>query len=178
MTLRLSSLSEVAERFDAIVLDQWGVLHDGTCPYPRAVAALERLRARGTRLAVLSNSGKRAAPNLDRIAAMGFAPDLFDSVMTSGEALYQDIAAGRVQPRALFPIERSSHDAQAWASGLAVNLVTDLSHADGVLLMGLPDAADLTAIQTRLDQALALDLPVFCTNPDRASPRADGQLVT
>ena len=93
MVRHLDSLKEIAGDYDAVVLDQWGVLHDGTTPYPRAIDTLKTLR--GTRFAVLSNSGKRAAPNAARIAAMGFCADLFDLVMTSGEALWQDIAAGR-----------------------------------------------------------------------------------
>jgi ribonucleotide monophosphatase NagD (HAD superfamily) len=68
MTRWLSHLAEIADRYDAIVLDQWGVLHDGTRPYPGAVMALEQMKAGRARLAVLSNSGKRAAPNLTRIA--------------------------------------------------------------------------------------------------------------
>jgi len=170
-------VADVADRFGAIVLDQWGVLHDGTRPYPGAIAALERLKDQGTRLAVLSNSGKRAAPNLARIAAMGFAPDLFDCVMTSGEALWQDIATGRVAPQALFPMERAPGDAANWADGLAVRLVDDLALADGVLLMGLPDTPDLDAARAVLAQAAIRALPVYCTNPDRASPRAGGQIV-
>ena len=56
----IASLSEVASGYDAVILDQWGVLHDGSAPYPRAAAAMTAL-ARVTRIAVLSNSGKRSA---------------------------------------------------------------------------------------------------------------------
>lgn len=48
MVACLDRLDCVAERFDAIFLDQWGVPHDGGPPIPGAVAALERLR-RGER---------------------------------------------------------------------------------------------------------------------------------
>ncbi|MEL7026766.1 MAG: TIGR01459 family HAD-type hydrolase, partial [Pseudomonadota bacterium] len=102
MITQLQSLTEIAENYDAIVLDQWGVLHDGTRPYPHAVAALTSLAERGTRMAVLSNSGKRAGPNADRIAAIGFPAALFEVVMTSGEALWRDIQAGRISEQAFF----------------------------------------------------------------------------
>jgi HAD superfamily hydrolase (TIGR01459 family) len=162
----LDSLSEVADAFDAIVLDQWGVLHDGTMPYPGAVDAIHTLRTAGTRLAVLSNSGKRAAPNADRITAMGFPADAFEVVMTSGEALWQDIAAGRVPHARFHPITRDEGDAERWADGLPITLTTQ--DPDAVLLMGLPDAG--------ADHTLP-DLPLYCTNPDRASPRAGGVTV-
>lgn len=178
MTQAIQSLSDVARQFDAVVLDQWGVLHDGSTPYPLAVKTLQRLKADGVRLAVLSNSGKRSAPNAARITDMGFDADLFETVMTSGEALWQDIAAGRVPYQRLLPITRGDGDAQSWAAGLTIELVTTLDQADAVLLMGLPDEGDSSAFDELLAQALARNLPVLCTNPDRASPRSDGVIVT
>lgn len=177
MTLAIDTLDQIANQFGAIVLDQWGVLHDGSAPYPHAVATLERLKTKGTRLAVLSNSGKRAAPNLDRIAGKGFDPDLFDTVMTSGEALWQDIAQGRATASRLYPVERAPGDAASWAEGLQVALVDRLDQADAVLLMGLPDGIAADAFEDLVEDVIARDLPILCTNPDRASPRAGGEIV-
>lgn len=176
MVARIDSLSAIAPLFDAIVLDQWGVLHDGSAPYPGAVDALQALRQRGTRLAVLSNSGKRAAINSARIADMGFAPDLFELIMTSGEALWRDIHAGRIKERVFCPIEGRSGDAKVWAEGLDVNMTDDPARAGAVLLMGLPDQSKSRA-KSVMETARAVDLPVYCTNPDRASPRAGGSIV-
>ena len=177
MVRRLDSLADIAAGYDAVVLDQWGVLHDGSAPYARALASLGALESTGTRLAVLSNSGKRAAPNAARIAAMGFAPDLFELVMTSGEALWQDIAGGLVSVRRLCAIERSAGDATAWAAGLDVTLTDSAEEAEAVLLMGLSDGASPAPVAAVLDTALARGIPVLCTNPDRASPRAGGANV-
>lgn len=177
MVRRLDSLADIAAGYDAVVLDQWGVLHDGSAPYAGALASLDALESTGTRLAVLSNSGKRAAPNAARIAAMGFAPDLFELVMTSGEALWQDIAGGLVSVRRLCAIERSAGDATAWAAGLDVTLTDSAEEAEAVLLMGLSDGASPAPVAEVLDTALARGIPVLCTNPDRASPRAGGVTV-
>lgn len=183
MTKGINSLLEIASDYEAIVLDQWGVLHDGTRPYPDAVAAIAALRAQGTRLAVLSNSGKRAALNAARIASKGFGAEAFDLVMTSGEALWRDGLAGRLPGPAVFPISADPADEEAWADGLALNFVEDLARADWVLLMGLPDFGPESDFGQTWFGALKSEiidrrLPVYCTNPDRASPRAGGKLVT
>jgi len=172
----LNSLAEIAANYDGIVLDQWGVLHDGTTPYPDALAAIETLAGKGTRLAVLSNSGKRAGPNLARIADMGFDPDAFEVVMTSGEALWRDIDAGRIDAKRFYAIERSERDAADWAEGLTIDLGA-LDQADAVLLMGLPDGSVLGDWDDTLGQIHARGLTVYCSNPDIASPRGGGQLV-
>ncbi|WP_333712739.1 TIGR01459 family HAD-type hydrolase [Yoonia sp.] len=177
MVVEIDNLGDIADRFDVIVLDQWGVLHDGSAPYPGAVDALARLKSRGKQLAVLSNSGKRAASNLGRIADLGFDPAHFDHVMTSGEALWQDIAAGRVTARRAYALERAPGDATAWAEGLDFSILPGLDDADAVLLMGLPDGAVAAGFDLLLGEIIARDLPILCTNPDRASPRAGGVTV-
>jgi len=177
MTRPIESLAEIAGSYDAIVLDQWGVLHDGGRPYPGAIEALERLAASGMPLAVLSNSGKRAAPNAARIAGMGFSPDLFKEVMSSGEALWRDIQAGVIAQTRFLAIERDAGDAAAWAKGLSVTLVDDVRDADAILLMGLPDDAVPDIWAAVEPTALSNGMPVFCSNPDRASPRPGGGIV-
>lgn len=178
MTKALNSLADVAPAFDAIVLDQWGVLHDGSTPYPGAVAALKTLSSAGHRLAVLSNSGKRAAPNAARIASiMGLPTKIFASVMTSGEALWQDLAERRVRETHFFPIERVQGDAAVWAQGLGITLAETVETAEAILLMGLPDGQDGSAWTRVLDHALDAKKVVYCSNPDRQSPRHGGQMV-
>ncbi|MEL7106539.1 MAG: TIGR01459 family HAD-type hydrolase [Pseudomonadota bacterium] len=178
MTRFIDKLAEVAADYDAVVLDQWGVLHDGQTPYPGAVEALKALHRSGTRLAVLSNSGKRSDLNAARIASKGFPETLFEVVMTSGEALYLDIAAGVVPQRRLYPIEGAPGDAAQWAGDQAGVLVASLELADAVLLMGLPDGDDHSGPKAVLETARARDLPLYCSNPDRKSPRGGGYVTS
>ena len=96
MTLLIKSLKEIATDYDAIVFDQWGVLHNGTSAYAGAIEIIETLAKQVKKLAVLSNSGKRSAPNIARITAMGFKPNYFQTVLTSGEALWQHMKRGRI----------------------------------------------------------------------------------
>ena len=49
--------------------------------------------------------------------------------------------------------------------------------ADALLLMGLPDGSDHADITRLLDQARSTGKLLICSNPDRASPRADGGRV-
>ena len=173
-TRSIASLAEVADVFDVAVLDQWGVLHDGTRAYPGAVDAVRSLREIGKRIAILSNSGKRAALNGDRIRAMGF--EVADTeVVTSGEALWTDVAEGRLRPfEHPFPIAGKSGDAERWAKGLSISFAASVREADSLLLMGLPDGAEPEAYRETLDQSLERGLPLVCANPDRSSPRAGG----
>lgn len=180
MTRLIKSIGEIADQFDAIVLDQWGVLHDGTTPYDGAIDALVALAANGARLGVLSNSGKRSDLNIQRIADKGFAPTLFNCVMTSGEAMWRDADGGKLAGRKAFVVSAKPLDAAQWATGLDMSFVTNLTEADVVLIMGLPegdDAPTQNALDALRDAIVTHGAPVYCSNPDRASPRAGGRLA-
>ena len=178
MTDVIQGLGAVASIYDAIVFDQWGVLHQGTVAYPQAVDAIAALSAGTAKLGVLSNSGKRADRNVDRIGAMGFDTTCFDAVMTSGEALWRDVAAGRIPERKFFPVAAKPRDAEAWADGLDITLTQTASEADAILLMGLADGAHLDGWRDPLREWHVRRLPVYCSNPDRQSPRVDGLVVS
>lgn len=171
----INSIHAIADRFDAIVLDQWGVLHDGSAPYPSAQMTVKCLS--GTTLGVLSNSGKRAAPNVTRIAEMGFDTYQFHTIMTSGEALWQKFASGADTVKSIYPIEGRSGDAAQWANGLSLTLTEDIATADALLLMGLPDGTAPDAYDDILKAARDRDLPLYCSNPDLKSPRRGGTYV-
>ena len=172
MTLSIDTIEAIASNYDVVVFDQWGVLHNGTSPYPDAVITIDALK--GKPLAVLSNSGKRADVNAARITGMGFTPGAFDVVMTSGEALHIEFSKGRLRDiKTLLPITAAAGDAVKWAGSLPVTFTDTVPQADAILLMGLPDGAETDAFADALAQARTHDLPVFCTNPDRASPRPE-----
>jgi ribonucleotide monophosphatase NagD (HAD superfamily) len=74
--LPIAGLRSIAERFDHVLLDQWGTLHEGKSAYPAAYQCVVRLRQAGKRVVVLSNSGKRADPNRNRLPMLCANPDL------------------------------------------------------------------------------------------------------
>jgi ribonucleotide monophosphatase NagD (HAD superfamily) len=67
----------VAHLFDGVLLDQFGVLHDGRTPYPRAAEAVARLHAAGKAVVVVSNSSRRAGGAIGKLEKMGFAAEWF-----------------------------------------------------------------------------------------------------
>ena len=173
----IDSLAEALDSFDVVALDQFGVLHNGSVCYAAAGEAMRMLRARGKEIVILSNSGKRADLNLKRIEKMGLPGETIAQVVTSGEALWQDINESRIRvagrpPKRLYPICGHPDDPQIWASGSAVEIADEINPScDAVLLMGLPDDTGEMDYDTTLRRALEFELPLICSNPDKTSPR-------
>ena len=178
MTKKINSISEIVHEYDAIVFDQWGVLHDGKVSFKGAIECLNSLKKSNVKLAILSNSGKRSLSNADRISMMGFQSTLFETIMTSGEALWTDISSNIINEKKFFPIERDKGDAKLWAESLDVSFEDTVHSAQAILLMGLPDGDDLINWTDILEIALDLNLPLYCSNPDLLSPRPGGKLIT
>lgn len=165
----LQGLREVADAFDAWVVDQFGVLHDGRRAYPGAADALRRLVARGDPVIVLSNSGKRDAVNEARLAARGFGPDTHTALLTSGELTHRMLAQrGDRFFASLGPRCRLiANDAdRSLVDGLPVETVEHAGAADFVLIGGVGDQHDPHAFDAEFGAAIARGVPALCANPD------------
>ena len=184
MTRFIETLDDIADAFDVAVCDQWGVLHEGVSAYEGAAETLDRIAASGKDVVILSNSGKRSSLNLDRLASMGIHTDSLGGIVTSGEALWQDLEDGslRIDGRtsvSLYPLSAKPEDALVWLEGAdRITLAESLQVADAVLLMGIGDDADLDALESVLARALKLGLPMICSNPDNLSPRGSGLVAS
>src|SRR3954470_13835210 len=87
--MRIDRLREVAGAFDGMLIDQFGVIHDGQKLYPGALGVMEGLRDAGIPVVVMTNSGKRAEANRQRLIRMGLPRELFVDAVSSGEIAYQ-----------------------------------------------------------------------------------------
>lgn len=161
----IAGLGEVADRYDAYFVDQFGVLHDGTTPYPHALGTLRRLRDAGKRVVLLSNSGKRSAPNIARLERLGFAPDTYTVLLSSGEVGWSIFAdQGATSGRCLLIARDGDRSA---IDGLPIEVTEDGDDCDLVLIAASEgDTRSLDDYRALLAPAVARNVPAYCTNPD------------
>ncbi|TPN89793.1 TIGR01459 family HAD-type hydrolase [Mesorhizobium sp. CU2] len=174
----LDGVEALAERYEVFLLDQFGVLHDGQRPYPGAVEALSALRHAGKTVVLVSNSGKRAEPNEQRLLKLGFQPGSWDHFVSSGEVAWRDfdrlVVNGkfRLGTRCLLI---SRDDDRSAIEGLAFRLAKDGNDAELVLISASEgDRYDLDHYRALFAPATARRVPCFCTNPDRIMLTAVG----
>lgn len=176
----IRGLRDIADRFDAVLLDQWGALHEGKAIFPAARHCIEELRRAGKKILILSNSAKRSAENVQRIADLGLPRDGYDGILTSGETAWRGLRDRDVAPFAslgnrCFLISRGGD--RSIVKGLPITLTETPAEADFVLLGGLDDAAASAALWADTFRiAIARHLPLLCANPDLTMFGADGLL--
>ncbi|MBI1171714.1 TIGR01459 family HAD-type hydrolase [bacterium] len=171
MTELISSLAKIARRYDAVLCDLWGCLHDGKQPFPEAVAALQALRRGGGKVILLTNAPRPRGSVVAQLDRMGVPRDAWDEVVTSGDATQYALFSGTFGTRAFFvgatKDEPFFTDLPADLTPAAITRV-EAEAADVMICTGL--AHDLT--ETPADYRLPLmraktaGLTMLCANPD------------
>jgi len=154
--MRIKGLHEIASRFEGMLIDQFGVIHDGERLYPGTLDVLRELKVLGIPVVVMTNSGKRAVANVERLVRMGIPRQHFVDAVSSGEVAYE-----RVKGKRAYLIGRQGEE-----YGFdGVTFVDDVKDAEIVLVLGS------NAPQTSLDDYRrffeGVRVPVVCCNPDR-----------
>ena len=103
--MRIDGLSRIAADYGGMLIDQFGVIHDGRELYPGALRVLSELAALNIPVAVMTNSGKRAAANRDRLVRMGVPRGHFVDAVSSGE-----VAHAALGPKRAYLIGRDEED--------------------------------------------------------------------
>lgn len=178
----LQGLRDIADRYDAYVLDLWGCVHNGIAPFPGAKDALRHLKQSGKHLLLLSNAPRRASVIVEQLARIhGIGGDLYDAVLTSGEVAWQallkrdDAQHAKLGTRALhLGPERDL----GMFEGNGIVRVTEAAQADFILATGPnTDDLDVAAHEKLLQAALKRKLPLVCANPDLEVIRGETRLV-
>ncbi|MDR3325950.1 MAG: TIGR01459 family HAD-type hydrolase [Rhodospirillaceae bacterium] len=166
----LTGIREIINNYDGLIIDLWGVIHDGITSYVGAKEALEELKLRGKRIVLLSNAPRRARNLVKFMTELGIDRCLYKEIITSGESVYLELLTRR-DPwfasigRRCFYVGIDSD--KNLIEGLDIDLVENVEQAQFILVTGpsefnnrIEDSAPL------LDIAAKHFLPLVCANPD------------
>ncbi|MBX3480621.1 MAG: TIGR01459 family HAD-type hydrolase [Caulobacter sp.] len=163
-------LSALRDRYDVLLCDVWGVIHNGRENFPDACAALARWRAEVGPVVLISNSPRPASDVIAQLDGLKVPREAWSAFVTSGDATRVLLAE-----RAPGPM---------WKIGPAKDLVLyeglglDLAGADEAAFVSVtgPDNDDVETpedYRERLTAAAARKLPLICANPDLVVQKGD-----
>ena len=159
----IGSVQELAGRYDAVLCDVWGVLHDGRTVFPGTGDALIGLRAAGVWVVLLTNMPRPSSTMPGALARLGFPDGAWDAIVTSGDAIRSELA--RRAPGPVLRLGRDS-DRGLW-DGLGLRFVDDPDMARFMAIAGLRAADESPSdYAAALRAARDVDLELLCANPD------------
>ncbi len=160
-------LSAIADQYDAILCDVWGVIHNGRYAFDEACEALVRFRDQGGAVCLITNAPVPKAQAIEHFDPIGVPPEAFDDCVTSGDATREVLTqrAGEV-------FWRMGADS-GWESDKFLYEGLDLQFGDSrnsntVLCIGLEDQVNdhPDDYRDRLAEAADRDMEMICANPD------------
>ena len=170
MTETLTGLSALPGRYDALLCDVWGVIHNGRESFAAPCEALARWRESVGPVVLISNSPRPSAEVAAQLDGLGVPRDAWSALVTSG-----DVTRILLGARAPGPAYRLGppRDAPLYA-GLGLDFVP-LEEAKFIACTGPVDDDVETPEDYRalLTTAAARRLPMICANPDKVVQRGD-----
>jgi HAD superfamily hydrolase (TIGR01459 family) len=167
---RINGLSELAEGYDALLCDVWGVLHNGVAAFPAAVEALVKFRATRGPVGLITNAPRPASAIRPQLKSLGVPDDAYDALVTSGDVTRMAIAE---RPGARILHIGPDRDLSFY-DGLDATLASE-SDAELISCTGLFDDTTETPDDYRplLERLAARGLAMVCANPDIVVERGD-----
>jgi HAD superfamily hydrolase (TIGR01459 family) len=89
----IAGLSEIAQDFDAALVDLWGVIHNGRDVFRPAVEACRRFRAARGPVVLVSNAPRPSVDIPGQLTRLGAGDNFFDAIVTSGDATHAELKA-------------------------------------------------------------------------------------
>lgn len=166
---RISGVSEIAVNYRGVILDLWGVIHNGVTAIPGAVDAMRRLKTRGISICLLSNSPRRVSHVETHLAEMGIDRNLYDHLITSGELTFEALREPN-DDRHAYLGQNCFHLGPDFLGGILKGtgrvIVDDLEEADFVVATGTDGSKSMADYESILIAMIARRLPMICANPD------------
>jgi HAD superfamily hydrolase (TIGR01459 family) len=166
----IERFSDLAGRYDVVLSDVWGVIHNGLESFPSACEALSRFRASGGRVALITNAprpGEVVVRLLDRLKV---PRECYDAIVSSGDVTRTvmgarpDKAVFHIGPERDLPI----------FDGLGLRFVP-YEQADYVVCTGLnhDEVETPESYRELLTKLAARNLFMLCGNPDLVVERGE-----
>ncbi len=160
-------LAAIADQYDAILCDVWGVIHNGRQAFESACEALVQFRRGGGKVILITNAPVPKQQVVRYFDPLGVPHEAFDDCVSSGDATREELRArtGEVFWR-LGADEGFEHD-QFLYEGLDLKF-GDVETSTTVLCIGLEDQVsdDPEDYRPRLQTAIGKGMTMICANPD------------
>jgi len=177
MTQIIDSLDEISGRYKALFVDLWGCLHNGREAFPEAVAALQRYKAGGGAVVLITNAPRHRKAVEGQLAGLNVPEDCWDTVVTSGDSARAAMFQGVVGQKVYFigiDFDLTFFDPISIVEDPVEIARVPLEEAEGIVCTGPFDAhADPSELRPQLLYAKQKGLKLLCANPDIVVDRGE-----
>lgn len=199
-TPNIQSLTDpkITKSYTTFLLDMWGVMHNGSKPYNGVINTIQELKKQNKKLIILSNSSKRLDNAIKMLNKLGFNPNDFDLIITSGDISHRMLSGDKtltcqswdILDKLLSKREKnvfvfgSGDDDESYCTSSGWTL-SSIENADLIVARGTFTINDGSGniiskkeneteywlgLEQSLEKASKRKVPMLVTNPDKVRP--------
>ena len=121
----IQGISQIVKDYDLLIVDIWGVIHDGNSPYPDIIETLTYLRQQQKKIILLSNAPRRASKVKEVLEKMKITDQYYDLIISSGELVHHQLQKNSQQNYQFF--KKNSYAINAFLFGASGSLGSGLT---------------------------------------------------
>lgn len=168
-------LSTIIANYDALLVDLWGVIHDGQTLYPGVAETLAHLHAAGKPVVFLSNAPRVSAKACEVLDRLGINRAHYVDIITSGQVAHDLLEGDTDWLGSKYYYLGPGKDEDIIADLPEYTRVEKAEDADFILNTGYEyDFQPHEEVLPLLQKLHALKLPLLCVNPDLEVVKQDG----
>ena len=168
MTALPAGLSDLADAYDVLLCDVWGVIHNGREHFPEACAALARFAVERGPVVLISNSPRPAHDVVPQLDGLGVPRAAWSALVTSGDATRLLLAQRAPGPAWVIGPQRDNTLYEGlgltWAEPDTAAFITCTGPFDD-------EVETPEDYRERFVGPVARGLTMICANPDRVVQR-------
>lgn len=163
-SIKINNFSEIFEKYDSIICDIWGVIHNGQELFESSIDCLYELKNNSYPVILVSNAPRPGGEIKLMLEKMGLKKDCYDKIITSGDLTQKILNDGTLGSNCYHI--GPDRDLKIF-EGINVNRV-DFDGSDFIFITGLfnDEEEDEDTYLPLLEKSKKRGMKLLCANPD------------
>lgn len=174
----ISGLSDLYKKYNAFLIDLWGVVHNGIHLFPNTLKVLKKLRKFKKEIIFITNAPRRSKVIISQLSDFGISQSLYNSVVSSGELTWLKIKEKYEKKKEIncFHIGPSRDD--HLFKDLNLNITNEVSKSELIINTGpWGDNDILDNYKKILEEGSKNKILMICSNPDKRVIRGNNFMI-
>jgi HAD superfamily hydrolase (TIGR01459 family) len=163
-SIKINNFSEICEKYDSVICDIWGVIHNGQELFSSSVDCLYNLKNKGYPVILVSNAPRPGEEIKLMLEKMGLEKNCYDKIITSGDLTQKILNDGSLGQNCYHI--GPDRDLKIF-DGVGVKRVS-FDESDFIFITGLfnDEQEDENTYLPLLEESKKRKLKLLCANPD------------
>lgn len=167
----ISGISEIIQNYDYLLIDQWGVIHDGNNLYEGVNDCLKSIKTSKKHSIIITNSSRNKRTNQKLMADLNCNIILFSDVFTSADMLTMHLQNDKDFRKIYFVADDEDFSV---VENIINRKVENVQDSDAVVLLRVKPEDGISGHEQWMRVAINKNIPLVVPTRDKSTVRTNG----